>query len=129
MYCSSFFIGTNPGGGSTYYYGENRYHARFPWETRQLEEDLDTMKDIAAEDRTSVRANKSKSCGYTGLTILYRLHKLYGFDIFQDLVLDKMYNIPMNITAAELKHLINTEKIDAKLVEERLHSFPRTAGL
>ena len=87
------------------------------------------MKDIDAEDRRSVRANKSKSCGYTGLTILYRLHKLYGFDIFQDLVIDTMHNIPTNITAAALKHLIQTEKIDTKVVEERLCSFPWTAGL
>lgn len=40
-----------------------------------------------------------------------------------------MHNIPTNIVAAELKYLIQTEKIDAKLVEGRLNSFPWTAGV
>ena len=96
-----FVIGTlNPEGGSRYY-GGNRYHARYPWEERKIEEELDTLKEVDAEDRKSVRARKSKSCGYTGLTILYRLHKLYGFDIFKDLVTDTMHNIPTNIVAAD----------------------------
>lgn len=125
-----FVIGTlNPEGGSTYYYGGNRYHAQYPSEERKIEEELDTLKEVDAEDRKIVRASKSKSCGYTGLTILYRLHKLYGFDIFKDLVIDTVHNIPTNIVATELKYLIQTEKIDAKLVEGCLNSFPWTAGV
>ena len=86
------------------------------------------MKDINSEDRKTVRANKGKASGYTGLTIFYRLHKLYGFDIFKDLVVDTMHNFPTNVISAHLKHFIQAEKIDAATVEERLCSFPWTAG-
>ncbi|XP_044180985.1 uncharacterized protein LOC122962134 [Acropora millepora] len=119
----------NPEGGSTYYYVNNRYHARYPWEKRKLDEDLETMKDIGEEDRKTVWANKSKNSGYTGLSILYRLHKLYGFDIFRDLVYDTMHNLPTNVISAQLKSFISSEKIDSKLVDQRLDSFPWTAEL
>ena len=97
-------------------------------EERKIDEDLQTMVDINGEDRKTVRASKSKSSGYTGLTILYRLHKLYGFDIFKDLVIDTMHNIPTNVIAAQLKHFIQADKIDAAITEQRLCSFPWTAG-
>ena len=123
-------IGTrDPDGGTTYYYGGNRYHARFALEERTLEPDLKTMKDINNEDKKTVRASKSRSSGYTGLTIFYRLHKLYRFDIFKDLVVDTMHNIPTNVIAAQLKNFTQTMKIDAAKVEERLKLFPWSAGM
>lgn len=85
---------------------------------------METMKDIGEEDRKTVRANKSKNSGYAGLSILYRLHKLYGFDIFRDLVYDTMHNLPTNVISAQLKSFISSEKIDSKLVDQRLDSFP-----
>ena len=125
-----FISGTiNPDGGTTYYYGDNRYHAKYPWEERKLEEDLEKMRDINDEDRKTVRANKSRNSGYTGLSILYRLHKLYAFDVFKDLVYDTMHNLPTNIISAHLKELITNNKIDSKIVDQRLQAFPWTAGL
>lgn len=125
----SIIAAINPDGGSTYYYGDNRYHTKYPWEERKLEEDLEKMRDINEEDRKTVRANKSRNSGYTGLSILYLLHKLYGFDIFKDLVYDTMHNLPTNIMAAHLKKLVTYKKIDSKIVAERLQAFPWTAGL
>ena len=87
------------------------------------------MKDINEEDRKTVRAEKSRNSGYTGLSVLYRLHKLYGFDIFKDLVYDTMHNLPSNVIAAQLKSFITLEKIDSKLVDQCLRFFPWTAGL
>ena len=117
-------IGTrDPNGGGTYYYGGNQYHARFQWEERNIDEDVQTMVEINGEDRKTVRASKSKSSGYTGLIILYKLRKLYGFDFFKDFVIDLMHNIQTNVIAAQLKHFI-----DAAITEECLCSFPWTAG-
>ena len=96
---------------------------------RNLEEDLEKMKDINEEDRKTVRATKSRNSGYTGLSILYRLQKLYGFDIFKDLVYDTMHNLPMNVIVAQLKSFVALENLDGKLVDQRLRSFPWTAGL
>ena len=118
----------NPGGGSTYYVGDNRYRARFPCEVRDLKDELATMKEIEMEDRRSVRASMARDTGYTGLSILHRLYKLYGFDIIQDTVNDIMHVLPMNVVKTQINDLIDDEKIDKKLVDEKLKFFPWTSG-
>ena len=112
---------------STYYYGENRYHARFDWEERKIE-DLPQMAAIDTDDRRTVRAQLSRNSGYTGLSVLHMLYKLYKFDVFKDLVFDVMPNIPLNVAANKVKNWIDSEVIDKHVVEERLKSFPWTAG-
>ena len=86
------------------------------------------MKEIADEDRRTVREKLSRETGYTGLSILHRLNSLYGFDVMRDLVFNVMHNLPLNIVGCSLKQLIAEEKLDAKEVEERLANFPWTAG-
>ena len=122
------FAGTNPGGKSAYYYGGNRYHARFAWEERKIEEELVKMTAIDTEDRPTVRAQLSRNSGYTGLSVLHRLYKLYKFDVFKDLVFDVVHNIPLNVAPRQVKNWIDSEVIDKHVVEERLKSFPWTAG-
>ena len=97
------YIGTTLEGGSTYYYGENRLHFRFPWEKRNLGDDVELMCTIGEEERCSVRATLSKCSGYTGISILHRLHKLYGFDVIQDTVFDMMHNLPLNVVRKYIK--------------------------
>ena len=60
------------------------------------------MTAIHSEDRPSVRARLSENSGYTGLSILHRLYKLYKFDVFKDLVYDVMHNIPLNVAACRV---------------------------
>ena len=119
----------NPMGGTHYYYGQNRLHARFPWEERKLAAELAKMKEVADEDRPTVRERLSRESGYTGLSILHRLHKLYGFDVIKDTVFDVMHNLPLNIVGNLLKDMIAEEKLDAKVADERLAKFPWTAEL
>ena len=57
------------------------------------------MKQVDIEERPSVRANKSKESGFTGLSILHQLHAIYRFDVILDLVLDAMHNIPLNVAS------------------------------
>lgn len=104
------FLGTNPGRASTYYYGKNRYHARFHWEERKLQEEIPQINNIDTEDRPTVRAQLSRNSGYTGLSILHRLYKLYKFDVFNDLVYDVMHNIPLNVVARQVKNFTESEK-------------------
>lgn len=125
-----YLTGTiNPAGGTHYYYGQNRFHARFPWEERKLEAELAKMKEIAEEDRPTVRERLSRESGYTGLSILHRLQKLYGFDVMKDMVFDVMHNLPLNIVGNYLKDLIADKKIDVNVADERLAQFPWTAGI
>ena len=87
------------------------------------------MREISEEDRSSVRQRLSKESGYTGLSILHRLSKLYGFDVLKDTVYDVMHNIPLNVVGNILKELIASGKLDAKVADNRLEKFPWTTGI
>ena len=125
----SITVGTTVGGGSACYYGENREHARYPWESRNISEERQHMIMVEEEDRPSVRANLAKNCGYTGYSILWRLHECYGFDVCKDLVFDMMHNISLNLLKNHLRRFIAADILDVRKVEERLQEFPWTAGL
>lgn len=129
--CYNHSTGTvNPSGtGTTYYYGQNRFAARFPLDKRELEVELPKMKEIDAEDRRSVRERLSRESGYTGLSILHRLNRLYGFDVIRDTVFDVMHNLPLNIVGSSLKDSIAEGILDVKRADERLANFPWTAGI
>ena len=71
---------------SHYYFGNCRYHAKYPPEKRSLSDSVRDMNDIEDEDRVSVRAKLAKEMGFTGLSPLHRLHKLYGFNVLEDMV-------------------------------------------
>ena len=131
LHCTKHLTGTiNPSGtGTTYYYGNNCFAERFPPEERKIETEMAKMKEIADEDRRTVREKSSRGTGYTGLSILHRLNSLYGFDVIRDLVFDVMHNLPLNIVRCSLKQSIADEKLDAKEVDERLANFPWTAGI
>lgn len=71
------------------------YHAIFPLPERKIEEQVQVMRESSEEDRSTVHQRPSKESGYTGLGILHRLSKLYGFDVIRDIVFDVMHNIPL----------------------------------
>ncbi len=89
------------------------------------------MEAIEAEDRVTVRAAKAKASGFTGLSVLHRLHPLYGFDVQRDLVYDAMHNVPMNVIGQHLHHYSQQaffSNANKALVERRLDAMPWTAG-
>ncbi|CAB4019148.1 Hypothetical predicted protein [Paramuricea clavata] len=104
--------GTSLNGGSTYYYGENRLHARFPWGKRNLNDEVEVMCTIGEEDRSSVRANLSKHTAYTGISVLHRLHKIYEFDVIRDTVFDMMHNLPLNVVRKHVKRVMDEGIVD-----------------
>lgn len=88
------------------------------------------MEEIDTEDRLSVRNKLSKEAGFTGLSVLHRLHKLYGFDVLHDTVYDAMHNIPLNIASQHIHHYVEKELLCPRAeVEKRLKVFPWTTGL
>ncbi|XP_031549912.1 uncharacterized protein LOC116287378 [Actinia tenebrosa] len=115
--------------GVHYYYGDNRYHARYLFDARNLLEDLGTMKEIDQEDRKSIRSKMSRNTGYTGLSILHKLYKLYGFNVITDCVFDMMHNLPMNVVSNHFQMLIDSDKINKKVIDERLNAVPWTPEL
>lgn len=121
--------GTNIAGRSTYYIGNNRYRTRFPAAPRDLEGDVPKMSQIEEEDRTTVRANLARESGYTGLSILHRLHKMYGFNVLTDTVFDMMHNIPLNVVSKHLNRYLSEEMVDKSILDKRLQAIPWTSEL
>ena len=69
-YFTNSIMGTIDPNGTHYYYGQNRFHARFPWEDRNLEVEIAKIKEAADEHRPTFRERLSRESGYTGLSIL-----------------------------------------------------------
>ena len=97
-----------------------------------MDEDCDLMQSIPDEDwptvRERMRERMSRNSGYTGLSILHQLKKLYGFDVCKDLVYDLKHNIPMNVVSGLLNSFISEGKIDPVNVDNMLKTFSWTAG-
>ena len=87
------------------------------------------MKEIDQEERPSIRANRSKETGFTGLSILHQLNSLYGFNVMQDLVFDAMHNIPLNVASHHLHYYFNEGILKKQDVDKNLKKVPWTAGI
>lgn len=89
---------------------------------------LITMRRVEVEDRISVRATLAKESGFTGLSILHRLHSLYGFDVLHDTVYDAMHNVPLNVASHHLHYYFDKGILSRQEVEVRLKAMPWTPG-
>ena len=78
------------------------------------------LRQIDNEERTTVRQRLSRESGYTGISALYRLSFLTGFDVCHDSLTDVMHNVPMNVDKKYVDHLVNSENLDEKEVDKRL---------
>ena len=87
------------------------------------------MENVALEDTPSVRMNLAKETGYTGLSILHRLHQLYGFDVLQDMVYDAMHNVPLNVVSHHLHYYLDNEVLSPQSIEKRLKVMPWTPSM
>ena len=114
-----------------YYYPGFRKQGRFPNGEKSILQCLQTLKDIEEEERSTVKKEKAKESGYTGLSILHRLYPLYGFLYDKDLVFDEMHVIPLNVIKHHLQLLLDREihdfdGIDWAEVDAQLTAFPWT---
>ncbi|XP_020896396.1 uncharacterized protein LOC110235289 [Exaiptasia diaphana] len=115
-------------GSPHYYYGGCRYHARYKWPRRTMEESLHHMKE--AEEETGAAWKRiSKESGFTGLSKLTVLYYLYGFDVLHDTVIDLMHGLPMNPVKKHLQRLLQRKDINFAEIESRLSIFPWTPEL
>lgn len=63
------------------------------WPKRELDNSVSMMKEVDQDDRISVRQKSASETGFTGLSILHHLHRLYKFDVLQDLIFDTMHTL------------------------------------
>jgi len=112
------------------YYGENRYHYRFPWEQRNIESSINDMFDIDNKTRVSVRKSLSSEKGFTGTSILHKyLYPLYGFDILKHMTYDVFDTLPLNVVKKQLERLLEKKIIDQSYFDDQVKNFPWTKGL
>ena len=120
-------LGVQSDTSTQYYYGQYRYHFRHQWPERLLHESITDMTRVDEEDRTSVRQKMASDTGFTGLSILHRLHHLYRFDVVQDLVFDIMHTLLLCIIKRHLEYYLAKGFITTS-IEKRLSTMPWTAG-
>ena len=77
----------------------------------------------------SARLKKSSQTGYTGLSVLHRLHYLYKFDPITDIVRDVMHLIPMNCVKKSMTRLLEEDIIDTGSLQAGLNDFTFSKGL
>lgn len=84
------------------------------------------MVDIGQEERITVALDRSRESGFHGVSQLHRLHKLYKFDVLQDLVFDAMHLIPLNLVKRRLEYLLSNSLVDQDHLREALKRMPWT---
>ena len=113
-----------------YYYPGFRKQGRFPAAKKTILKNLDLLKEIEEEERTTVRQKRATDCGYTGLSVLHRLYPLYGFLYDEHIVFDEMHTVSLNIVKHALQDLMEDEEntIDWAIVDQRLNAIPWPKG-
>ncbi|KAM7430257.1 hypothetical protein ABFA07_018999 [Porites harrisoni] len=113
-----------------YYYGDNRFHCRYPWESRDVELEQENFYDLDNETRTSVRKRLSSDKGFTGTSLLHKyLYPLYGFDVLKHTVIDIFHTIPLNLCKNQVQRLLELELLDKTYLDEQIKNFPWTTEL
>ena len=111
-----------------YYYPGFRLQGRFPVEEKSILDSLEVLQEIEEEERITVKQDKSKNTGYTGLSIFHRLYPLYQFLYDKDFVYDEMHGVPLNVVKRQIQCLLggDHEDINWQEVDQRLERFPWT---
>lgn len=93
-----------------------------------MNESVEFMDAVEDEDRVTVRHRLASQCGFTGVSILHRLHHLYGFDVLKDMVFDAMHTLILRVVLKHLQVYQETGLLKNSLIEERLKHMPWIAG-
>eukprot|EP00731_Ephydatia_muelleri_P004055 Em0002g231a len=122
-------VGAQGSESTHYYYGNYRYHSRYPSDESDLNMFVQTMKDIECEDRPTVHATMARESGFTGLSILHRLYAAYGFNILKDLTFDAMHDVTLNIIHHHLLRYLEAGILSRNEIDVRLAAIPWTPGI
>lgn len=135
--CKGLFCGKNPCHrckcGSTlvpvsnhYYYGDYRKSTKYAWPRHNINEDLQGLQAIKDEERKTVAQEMAKAAGFTGLSILHRLHALSGFDYCKHCIFDVMHTVVFGVVK---KHLTFSLKITLSIEKHFKIDFLMCPGL
>ncbi|MCO5602802.1 hypothetical protein L7F22_056941 [Adiantum nelumboides] len=117
--------------GGRYVYDRNSYQGRYPPKKRKVQDMWDAIR---ASKRCATKERKEdvlRNAGLSGVSILWQLYHLYGFDISRDLVYDIMHILSLNLFQKYIRKLMFTastsmkRKID-QIVKDVAKSIPKT---
>ena len=112
-------IGQKSDRSTHYYYGNNRYHCRYPWGNRDIQLEQDNLFDLDNETRKSMRKKQSSDKGFTGTSLLHKyLYPLYGFDILHHMVIDIFHTVLLNVCRNQLQRVLELELLDTSYLDE-----------
>ena len=101
------------------YYGENRFHYRYPWETREMSTSLTDLYNIENETQITVQKCMSSELGFTGVSILHKS----GFDVCKHLVYDIFHTACLNVVKNQAERLTELEMVDKSYLINRSNIF------
>ena len=105
-----------------------RKQYRYPYQKRLLKEELPVMKALEKEERPTYFQRISKENGLLGLSVLHRLHPLYGFVVLRDSVFDAMHLLPLNVVKNNIERWISKDYFAKKDLDTNLAKMPWTTG-
>ncbi|XP_066932853.1 uncharacterized protein [Clytia hemisphaerica] len=113
----------------TKYYIGNRDKYTNRWQQRKIEDEYDTMYDIEMKASIHAKLAAATKTGYTGLSLLHRPYKLYGFNLFRDMTRDVMHLVALNLSKKLFKRIFAEYILQAEEFNEEMQSFPLTPEL
>jgi len=84
------------------------------------------MKNVDDEDWPTRRQKLASESGFTGLSILHRLHRLYQVDVLRDTIFDTMHIIVLHIIYTHLQYYSNLGLLKDLTLLRRLQAMPWT---
>lgn len=125
---NTYILGVRVDDSHQYYYGDYRFHYRNLWPERTLDDPLSDMGKVDQEDRITVRRKLASQVGFTGLSILHRLYRLYKFDVIKDMVFDTMHTLILRVVQRHLQFYLDKAFFRNSVLDTRLRAMPWTAG-
>ncbi|MCO5587093.1 hypothetical protein L7F22_041039 [Adiantum nelumboides] len=113
-------------GSGRYIYDQNRFQFKYPPNKRNVEE---STLAIAKYEKTLFEGEREsilKDSGLSGISSLWRLYDLYGFDPHIDLVFDCMHILSLNMFSKYIAGLMKALNNDVKkMVDDATHRMSK----
>ncbi|MCO5605605.1 hypothetical protein L7F22_059788 [Adiantum nelumboides] len=113
-------------GSGRYIYDQNRFQFKYPPNKRNVEE---STLAIAKYEKTLFEGEREsilKDSGLSGISSLWRLYDLYGFDPHIDLVFDCMHILSLNMFSKYIDGLMKALNNDvSKMVGDATHRMSK----
>lgn len=89
---------------------------------------LSDINEVDEEDCGTVCEKLASEVGFTGLSILHRLHRLNKFDVIKDMVFDTMHTLILQVVQRHLQFYLDKGYFRNSVFDATLCELSWTAG-